>query len=263
MDKSFSYQKHIIAYLDILNFKKIVQDDAYNDLFATLFALINSFAGRDMASMRLKGIKTAVLSDSLIFSIRYSEKAAFHKILNLAEVVQTFLLEKEIITRGAISIGALYHKDNVVFGPALVDAYLLQEHVAVYPRCIIEPETLQAGLKTCASDVSRVTEMQDMYQDTDGFWVLDLFRRIFDVTIYSDAKHGTSFLEDKLSQTRNFILKNLNETQTPRVRAKYEWLKNSYNHAIRSVSETHHCEEALMQYLIDTPPIVDRDGGLV
>ena len=100
MDKSFSYQKHIIAYLDILNFKKIVQDDAYNDLFATLFALINSFAGRDMASMRLKGIKTAVLSDSLIFSIRYSEKAAFHKILNLAEVVQTFLLEKEIITRG-------------------------------------------------------------------------------------------------------------------------------------------------------------------
>lgn len=98
MDKSFSYQKHIIAYLDILNFKKIVQDDAYNDLFATLFALINSFAGRDMASMRLKGIKTAVLSDSLIFSIRYSEKAAFHKILNLAEVVQTFLLEKEIIT---------------------------------------------------------------------------------------------------------------------------------------------------------------------
>ena len=136
MEHKMKYKKHIIANLDILNFKQIIQQDTYNELFANLFSIVNAFSKMDTAFMHLKGIQTAVLSDSFIFSIPFSPDASFEKILSMVYVVQRILMENQILTRGAISVGQLYHADNVVFGPALVDAYLLQEYNAIYPRCL-------------------------------------------------------------------------------------------------------------------------------
>ena len=48
--------------------------------------------------------------------------------------------------RGGISIGDLYCGNSEIFGPALIDAYILEETVAKYPRIVMHESTYQAGI---------------------------------------------------------------------------------------------------------------------
>ena len=45
-----------------------------------------------------------------------------------------------VIVRGGIARGGLIHDKEMVVGPAMVDAYLLESKKAVYPRIIISEE---------------------------------------------------------------------------------------------------------------------------
>lgn len=48
------------------------------------------------------------------------------------------LLEIGYYTRGAVTVGLVHHQDNVVFGPALIRAHYLEQHVAIYPRIVVD-----------------------------------------------------------------------------------------------------------------------------
>jgi hypothetical protein len=50
-------------------------------------------------------------------------------------------LQYGFLTRGGIAVGQLHHRQNVVFGPALVEAVNL-EREAIYPRLICSPGLL-------------------------------------------------------------------------------------------------------------------------
>lgn len=263
MEHKMKYKKHIIANLDILNFKQIIQQDTYNELFANLFSIVNAFSKMDTAFMHLKGIQTAVLSDSFIFSIPFSHDASFEKILSMVYVVQRILMENQILTRGAISVGQLYHADNVVFGPALVDAYLLQEYNAIYPRCIIQTETLRECMGTCASKVGRRTEMQYFFQDTDGFWVFDFFYKDLKTKMYADQKAGSDKTMKSIRLIKSFIEQNLQQKHAPRVVAKYEWLKTRLNQTLDRIQKEPDCIVALGQYAIHAPSIIDAAGTVI
>lgn len=49
------------------------------------------------------------------------------------------LLQLGFLTRGGITIGPVHHRDNIIFGPALIEAVALEKE-AHYPR-IAEPPT--------------------------------------------------------------------------------------------------------------------------
>ena len=50
------------------------------------------------------------------------------------------LLTEGLLIRGAVAKGPLYHKQSVMFGPALLDAYGLETNVAMYPRIVLSRE---------------------------------------------------------------------------------------------------------------------------
>lgn len=52
------------------------------------------------------------------------------------------MLDLGFLTRGAITVGELYHIDNMIFGPALIEAVSLKKE-AVYPRLICSPKLLE------------------------------------------------------------------------------------------------------------------------
>ena len=51
------------------------------------------------------------------------------------------------LVRGRISIEKIYHKKDVIFGPALVNAAEMEEKFSIYSRVIISKEDLEKGIK--------------------------------------------------------------------------------------------------------------------
>lgn len=65
--------------------------------------------------------------------------------------LQLELMGLGILIRGGIAIGPLYHSGQIVYGPAMNQAYLLESVYAVYPHIILDEQTAVNGtLKTCA-----------------------------------------------------------------------------------------------------------------
>jgi hypothetical protein len=65
------------------------------------------------------------------------------RILTAATKLVVDLLHMGFLTRGAIVLGDLHHRDNVIFGPALIEAYEIESKEAFYPRVIISRAVIE------------------------------------------------------------------------------------------------------------------------
>ena len=63
------------------------------------------------------------------------------------------LLHMGFLTRGAIVVGDLYHRDNIIFGPALVEAHTIESREAFYPRVIVSRTALEDLADEVGDDV--------------------------------------------------------------------------------------------------------------
>jgi hypothetical protein len=79
----------------------------------------------------------AVFSDNFAWSMPAGTGA---RILGVASKLTISLLRKGFLVRGGVTLGPLYHKDNVVFGPALNEAVRLEHEEAIYPRILISAD---------------------------------------------------------------------------------------------------------------------------
>ncbi len=76
-------------------------------------------------------------SDCVAISTEATHKGLFYIIMH-AEKIARNLLEMDFLCRGAICLGALYHDENCIVGPALIEAHDLEKVEAVYPRIILD-----------------------------------------------------------------------------------------------------------------------------
>ena len=68
-------------------------------------------------------VEFGAFSDNFVYSI----PADFGgRILNFIPKMVRTLLQKGFLIRGGITVGKLYHKENVVFGPALIEAVKIE-----------------------------------------------------------------------------------------------------------------------------------------
>jgi hypothetical protein len=81
-----------------------------------------------------------VFSDCFVYSIPIRHG---RNILHAASQIILSLLCSGFLVRGAITKGNLYHKDNIVFGPALTNAVNMEENEAFYPRILIADDAAE------------------------------------------------------------------------------------------------------------------------
>jgi hypothetical protein len=79
-------------------------------------------------------------SDHFVFSMPATYGAWF---LNSASKLVIDLLHSGVLTRGAAVIGDLYHRDNVIFGPALVEAAEIEAREGIFPRILLSPAVIK------------------------------------------------------------------------------------------------------------------------
>jgi hypothetical protein len=134
--------------------------------------------------------------------------------------LQMQLAREGYFIRGAISVGDLYVDEDIVFGPALIEANRSEETLAFYPRVIL-----------CDS------AEEPFQRQWDGERVLNLLigsdRHVFidylDATVMIAQPGGPLFTEF-LEEHKTTVIAKLEEfANKPYIRAKYEWAAVYHN----------------------------------
>lgn len=120
---------HLVFYGDIMGFKNLVATTSHEEMNGEMKKFWDDvdtksspLTGKDLRMMRF--------SDSVILVTKDNSKKAFNKLTKAVSRLIQLSLKMELPIKGAISQGHLTLDENrqLVFGQALVDAYLLEEN---------------------------------------------------------------------------------------------------------------------------------------
>lgn len=128
------------------------------------------------------GLEISIFSDNAVLSIPLDDEFGNVYIITMVEFLQRELLKLGYLVRGGMSVGKLYHKDNIVFGPALVEAVNI-EKTTIYPRISFTAKTYEKidnslkknGNYACINDIKDFNGLIIKYKDEilNEFYYLD------------------------------------------------------------------------------------------
>lgn len=244
------YEYRILAFVDILGFKNMIQQSTCNSLeqkrILTAMNIILSYKelndfGFDGEGLRKYGVQVTTFSDSAIISYPISyDGGLFHVLIDLIHL-QIDLSNLGIFIRGGVSIGLAYHDKYNAFGPAMNDAYMLESKEAKFPRIILTSQTLNSGVAASKnhqnlSDISLLKSI--IKQDKDGFYYLDYLRQ-FQELDYPEYDYYIW-----LTRIRDHLINNLNLYYSDtEIYHKYLWMLNYWNDVFNSSNLTIPLEE--------------------
>ena len=144
------------------------------------------------------------------------------------------LLGIGIPVRGGVTVGPLIHDELKCYGPAMVEAYMMESQRAADPRIIINQNVLEHDLSRPGG--ANTIEYEAEYlvgivkkDPHDGLIFLDYMKQC-------NEFDEPAVYDDYILRTREFIIRNLNiYANDRRLCSKYEWLKWYYNETVASV----------------------------
>lgn len=175
-----NYIDAYIAFIDILGFKKIVEQSSCSHIYS-IFA--SKFRSR-LSTVHLEGnlvfdfklVQMKVMSDSICFFVDAKVPNSLMGLVSTCLFFQKQLLEMDapILTRGAIVRGDIFVEDDIVFGPGFVNAYLLEEKNAKTPRIIMTKEVID-GAKETTTAIAKNFVVGTTFRDDDAYYVVNYF----------------------------------------------------------------------------------------
>lgn len=246
------YEMRYVAFIDILGFKNKVYKSVYDS--SELHRIENVLKyiqelkkqnDEDSYSSKYVGREFSMFSDSIVISYpAYGQGNAFNILIDLAHICLE-ILAKGFILRGGITIGKLFHKDIVCFGPAMNMAVEMEKN-AKYPRIIVDQNVLSNGLRYrgIANNISEEKDFLSILvkqdrgiigNDSIPVYILDylsLFNEFDDFSYYIML----------MEETRNFIITEFGNAflindldKRNNIQEKYVWFANYYNRTIKNI----------------------------
>jgi len=150
--KEIKYRDSYVAFLDVLGFKNLVfsQNKKDKTKLEHYFGIVNE-AIKYLNDIPVKSeIGSIIISDSIILSVNKSGvkdqdiKIVRHLCVAVG-LIQMHLALKNIWLRGAISSGKAHFDslNNQIVGPAYINAFLLEENLAINPRIILDNKIIK------------------------------------------------------------------------------------------------------------------------
>ncbi|MGL4736314.1 MAG: hypothetical protein ACRCW2_02555, partial [Cellulosilyticaceae bacterium] len=148
---------------------------------------------------------------------------------NVAEYQFNLAIEG-LFVRGGLSMGDFYINEDIVFGPALLDAHHTESQTACYPRIVLDDQTAQK-LKYFMSQSDQGIQNDKIFIDQDGQWFLNYLNTIFKYYKTCYTAHEFELIKyELLMKHKEKVEFALSENlQTPRVWDKYVWTANYHN----------------------------------
>jgi hypothetical protein len=211
-----------IAYLDILGFREMLARADFKERIENIVNVLQQrieYDGRHYLHLRYLAI-----SDTIIIAADEGEGRSLCRKIGQ---VQNALLKLGFAMRGAISFGEIltYEQNNGrnIFGQTLVEAYLLEQRIANYPRVVISGDCLKR-LKADIRSLSRRKMSTYLLRDFDGVHFVNQFS--------SDVIGINSRINNRIRSRANRdeyyarIAQGLSNTASePKANAKWYWLR--------------------------------------
>ncbi|MEF9960320.1 MAG: hypothetical protein RR776_10155, partial [Niameybacter sp.] len=225
----------IVCAIDILGFSQmIVQScqEGYGDkLLREVSYLIHKNKQCIIPNKYSQG-KIKIFTDNMVvaYPIKGDGEAELDEILeNVAEYQFNLSLEG-LFVRGGISVGDFYINEDIVFGPALLDAHHTESQIACYPRILLDQKTV-ARLRGYIGNTDTIAQKNKILIDTDGQWFINYLNTIF--KYYKDCTNVYEFERIKLALLERHKCKIeemlLTYKENIRVWDKYVWTANYHN----------------------------------
>uniref|UniRef100_C6DYA7 Uncharacterized protein n=1 Tax=Geobacter sp. (strain M21) TaxID=443144 RepID=C6DYA7_GEOSM len=215
------YDKKIIAFLDLLAMKDLILNKKRKpgeeiEAFE-IIEQIKSIVEIETRSLdRDHNFVLLQLSDSFIFTC--SDEDIAQLILLLGTIQMRILVECKFQLRGAITYGDVYIADEgkQIIGPAYIEAYLLQENNAIYPRIILSNAFVDrmGELNHTPSGVVLSADSED-FIDYLSIYLQTESKNRTDIITHLKRQNVFSFLQQHYNQYRS----NNNYS----VKQKYGW----------------------------------------
>jgi hypothetical protein len=235
------YRLSYVAFLDLMGFKNMVSlssgDQNVLDNLNIALDYIGSMQHDNYNGplpMVDLGKEVTAFSDSVVISYDASMPGGgFHVLMDLVFICND-LLNIGIPVRGGVTVGQLIHDERKCFGPAMIEAYLMESKEAIYPRIIINQKVIEY-------DLSKPGSANSIDQEAD--YLNSIIKKdSYDDKIFLDyMKQFNEFdypeiYDDYIIRTRDFIKINLLKyAYDKKLLSKYEWLKDYYNETVTTV----------------------------
>ena len=223
------YEDRIVAFVDVLGFKGLV-DSSKNDVkvlrnITSALSTLYEWIWKWEADGGDSSFAFTQFSDSVVLSALADTQDSFEMLLQLMLGIVDIAYSNCIIVRGGIARGKLIHDNEMVVGPAMVDAYFLESQIAKYPRIVISEELkteFEVNLQEYVDSQPNLTEIPSFNRifkqdDVDGLWYMDYIDPDEEFVIRHSKK-------DYLDTLKDIARKGLSNSDA-NVRMKYEWLE--------------------------------------
>ena len=213
MDIKYETKDCIVAFIDILGSSNAIMKDAQKSLNTVHIAYDEAKSiYRNLFDEKKFFPSVKIFSDNIVIAVPYSKDKgldAFLAVAIMSAIVQVQFLNHRWLTRGGISYGSYFVDEIMVWGTALVNAYYLENSIAIYPRIIIDPDLVgEIGLAN--------PNLKNKYKT----WIRQDEDRLFFINFLNDClKDLLSYVLIQMSETENQIIDNIGN-----LKANQKWL---------------------------------------
>lgn len=215
------YSHCYFAFIDLLGFKEIVKKKTCSEIVSIFdeakkhYTINRILDGNvEVPIIPPEDIHYYIMSDSVCIYIKDDIKSALPVLewLCMNFQVRMLCLDTPILVRGSISRGEIYEDNGVLFGPALVEAYMRSEKLAHVPRIVIPAQFYEE-----AKDQTEKAWLDGFtYLEQDGFYVTRY------INYFCMHKSTTNYREN----VYKYIMKTLDTSLDQSVREKYLYVKS-------------------------------------
>lgn len=230
MGAHVSFEERLVLFVDFLGFSELANDAAIRNDPMPIVDAVDLLRG--IESERSYSKRVTQFSDSLVVSFRVDERSALFHLLNEIRIYLVCLTGSGFLVRGGVALGKLVHTDDYLFGPAMNEAYRLENEVAKNPRVLVGDDILNVARAFPAyhhSSDDELSYVEDLLSTDpeDGLKFVDFLS--FDALASSTDGEGTDWqgYVEILERLISNGLKHSKESVTQ----KYIWLEARFSEA--------------------------------
>ncbi|QOQ75469.1 hypothetical protein IMF22_29090 [Pseudomonas poae] len=208
---------HFVAFLDILGFKALVDEEVRSGSGEYLEKLLRCHQKCAEIFKSDPNLNIIQFSDSIVISRPYDASHFIPFITSIAEY-QRYLLDEQLLCRGGVAVNQHFTNGTFTFSAGLIDAYNVESKSARYPRVVIAPDVIDLIYPSSPPSV-------EIMKEDDGLYFIDY------IGVTKDERPRL------LKRAIRNIVNSLKFSDTPSIREKGIWLAN-YSDAILRTNHT-------------------------
>jgi len=129
-----------VAFMDVLGFSKIVLDTDRASAIMEELETVRNDTLMMAKEEELKELQITWFSDSIVITYLAEDITDLYILLSIIQEIQFKLIIRGVLLRGGIARGECYHKNNIIVGKGMIEAYTLESKFANTPRIILSEQ---------------------------------------------------------------------------------------------------------------------------